>query len=289
MLTGNTTDYIHPNWLRLVPLPAAILDQLHHWTFWTVTAGNTRYANFEWYRSVFGQAAAASGPHRHSPNSVAPLYVSNAQHDAAHIQWLSILGPNANSVYTRHNAVSAAAFDSYFHFCGFHDANANQRTVVDIFTAVARTMQSYSLYFSGSVPLKAIATAGIGAGIPRGIPTTHADIRNWLYPNGYPAPRPSNSQRAIHAIPRLFSVRFHHADHELEEIAEQYAITTHINIDLGHAHNAPQHGYVAPVNTVHGTLWTMVNFRSTGVTSVHDSYGLTIASRYHHSTQLRPN
>jgi hypothetical protein len=291
-MLGHNNGHIESNWVRHIPFPAAILDQLHYWTFYTVPAATTRYANFEWYRNVFGQTQTLhpfTAMHRHSPNASASLYVTAAQQDNAHTRWLAILGPTNTSVYTRHTVNNISTSLNFFEFCGFTDGHANTRTITDIFLNIAFTMQTYASHFNASVPLSAISPTGLGAAIPRGIPISQVDIRNWLYPAAPPPVRTSSVMQPIHPIPRMFGVRFEHADPDLELVAEQYAITAHINIDFSHGNNPVQNGYVAIANLYSGSMWQMLHFRRTGIVTVHNSYGMTIASRYHQSTALRTN
>jgi hypothetical protein len=288
MLSHNG-GHVHDNWLRSVPFPAAILDQLVHFVVFQPTAPATRYSSFEWFRSVFGANNNASSRHRIAPNSAASMYVSNAQTETAHPFWQGLIGTTAAPIYTRQTVANVGLFDNFFQFCGFVDGRANPRMHTDIFNAVSRCMQTYCQYFNGSIALRAIAPTGLGAGIPRGVPQSNVSTRDWLFPQNFPQARLSNYGLAIHPLPAHLGVRFEHADHELEEVAEQYAITTHINVDLGHANNATQHGFPAIQNNYSGSAWTMLMFRRSGNVQIHNAYGHTIASRYHLSTAARAN
>jgi hypothetical protein len=288
-MLANQDGMINANWSRSVPFPAAILDQLVHFVVYTPTAPATRYSSFQWYRSIFGLASANSAPLRIGPQAAASMYVSQQQVDTAHPFWQGLIGTTAAPIYTRQTSANVELFDNFFQFCGFVDGNANPRMHTDIFNAVSRCMQTYCQYFNNSVAIRAISPTGLGATIPRGIPQGNATTRDWLYPAAYPQPRLSNYGLAIHPLPAHLGVRFEHADHELEEVAEQYAITTHINVHLGHTNNAPQNGFAAPTNNYTGDAWRMLMFRKSGFVQIHNAYGHTIAARYHLSTAARAN
>lgn len=249
-------------WQRVVPFPVFLLDMLKH--FATEQADKVTHTGYEWTRNIFGITSTPVDPNhvnvtwnRLGPNFVAPLYCSSSQFDAARAFWNVAL--NAGS-YTRYTRANALLINNFAQFLGFIDGAGLPRIMP--FTIISTTMSKYAMFFNGSLALKSISPINLGAIIPRGLPTGHANVRNWLYPAAAPGAQTSATFSAIHELPREYTVSFVHADRDLEEVAEQYAVTTFINVDLSQNNNA-QNGWnqLAHDNSYVGSAWSFTPHR----------------------------
>jgi hypothetical protein len=271
--------HIEQQWLRLIPFPAVMLDQLIHFA-----RDTNAYATFEWYRNIFSEGTTApttNAPrNRLGPQTVASLYCRDSQFTSARTFWSAALPAGQ---YSRYTAANAAGMLTFAQFLGFQDNAGTIRFTW--FTNIVATMQNYAQFFNGSKPLKSISATGLGACIPRGIPASSTSVRNWLYPAALPGVVRSNTMVPIHSFPNTLHIHFEHADHNLEEVAEQYALTCSINVDLSQ-NNAAQNGWNALLHPSQysGSAWTMLAHRSSPAQTVYHMYSQTVTSRYHQST-----
>lgn len=278
-------------WQRIVPFPCVILDQLI--AFSRIAGNNGDYTSFEWYRNIFGVTGSDNDPNhitvrwnRIGPNFVAPLYVNNSQHDSARAYWSAHLS-SAGS-YARYSRANAILITTFGQFTGFNDGNGHFK--LDWFNNVSGIMAKYAMYFNGSMALKDISPSGLGAIIPRGIPSANQAVRDWLYPAGAPAVQKSNTFTPINPLPVELRVAFQHSDHDLEEQAEQYALLTHVNVDWTQ-NNLTQNNWsqLAHANSYVGSAWQMLEHRQSAPVTIHPAYVQTVASRYHQSVALKTN
>jgi hypothetical protein len=282
------SPHINNMWLRLLPFPLFLLDALIH--FARVDDAQGSHTAFEWTRNIFSTTGTPTDPthtdvawNRLGPNFVAPLYATSSQHDNARTFWKTAL---ATPTYSRYTRASVLTLSNFAQFTGFADNNGTFR--LNWFTACTTIMQKYSFFFNGSIALKDISPTQLGAIIPRGIPTANAATRDWLYPARAPGTQTSNSFTAINALPHELRVAFQHADTDLEQVAEQYAVTTHVNVDWSQGNNT-QNGWtqIAQANTHVGSAWTFAAHRRSSPLTVHYAYTQSVTSRYHVSTALK--
>ncbi|ACA81390.1 coat protein [Beet cryptic virus 1] len=270
---------------RTCPVPAIMLDQLHYFATWTIPAEQILYTNFQWYRNIFSLGlGAGNANNRIGPQLCGSLYSPRAQVDSARAFWNAAL----SSGITRTNAAEAnGAFYTYAQLLGFISQNGTLQ--LDWFQQVAVVMQKYTQYFNGSTPLKSISTIGIGAVAVIGAPTPDPATRDWFYPAATGIePFLCSRFAPRREIPNTLGMIFSHADHELEEQAEQYAILTHTNIRWSPSVVA-QNAWTA-VNdgaSRNGDYWIMMNYRFSTRISLKTQFAQVIASRYHQQAANR--
>lgn len=246
-----TTATPHASYLRSVPIPAVLLDQLYYWSQYANTTASPVYTNFEWFRNVFGHPLSTNTNNKNiklSPTLSGSLYTTKSQNDASYDFWNAVL-----SGFTRFT-IATHTHTSYEQLLGF--ASPTMSLQIDWFQHVSIVMQKYCLHFNGSLPLKAISPVGIGATLVYAKPAANTATRNWLYPATLPGSFKSNKFDPAHPMPSALSLTFNHADHEAEEIAEQYAILTSTNI-MWSENNGTQNGFTAisRAATHDGTYW----------------------------------
>ncbi|UMZ54969.1 putative coat protein [Impatiens cryptic virus 1] len=272
------------NVARILPVPAILLDQLYAFSQFPVEANtNSSYTTFQWYRSIFARPVAAHGTLvRLGPQLCGSLFTTQSQHDAARSFWHSCLTNN----FTRVNATQAP-FVHHSQLLGFISQTGTQQ--IPWFQHVTTVMQKYAQYFNGSAPLKSVLPVGIGAVAIIGQPLPHPDTRNWLYPTAAMVePFGSNHFLPRREIPSNLRLMFGHADHNLEEQAEQYATLTCTNI-IWSAGNAEQndHARIHDENIRTGAYWTMEPYRLSPTVGLKSQYAQVIASRYHQQAANR--
>jgi len=274
---------LRPDYQVRIPSPVVLLDQLAHFAQWQIPANQTVYANFEWYRQIFRVASSANAGrlrnHLLSPPAVGSLYSTDTQVTAARAFWSSNL-----QTFARVNAAAGQpGLTNMAQFLGLtSQAGIAQYTW---FPQVVAVMQKYCHYFNGSRPLKLISPTGLGAIEILAVPSANGQTRNWLYPEHLPSPFLSSAFPPPHGLPLEMRLTFQHADHELEEIAEQYAIITAPNISWAR-NNAAQHNRAAlnDNNVRIGDFWNMMAHRQMYLANLLQQYGQLIASRYHQVT-----
>lgn len=284
-LWNATSFYPTDSFARIFPIPAILLDQLHYFASITVTEQETIFGHFEWYRNIFSLGQGTFNPRlRLGPQLCGSLYATESQVVNARTFWSAAL----RTGITRTNAAAnQPLFSSYPQLLGFVDQNDAMQ--LDWFQHTAIVMQKYCQYFNGSVPLKSISPTGIGAVAVHGYPNYSGAARTWMYPatNALSSFKSSRFS-ALREIPALLTVRFEHADHELEEQAEQYAIATHTNMcwskNLTTQNNWTQ---VAEANVHSGTYWSMTPHRAHASVRLKTQYAQLVASRYHQQAANR--
>lgn len=276
----------HPtdNTVRQVPIPAIILDQLYHFATLPIPANQaSSYTTFQWYRNVFSQGIGAQNiRHRLGPQLCGSLYTTQTQFDAARNFWSAALANN----FTRTNAANDE-FTNYAQLFGFESQAGIPQ--LNWFQHITIVMQKYSQYFNGSAPLKSVLPTGIGAVVVYGLPESNASTRNWLYPAAAGVePFTTGRFDPRREIPANLGIRFRHADHELEEQAEQYAILTHTNIRWS-ANIVTQNALTQiDVGATHtGDYWQMMSYRFSPRISLRTQFAQLIASRYHQQAANR--
>ncbi|AGY36139.1 coat protein [Red clover cryptic virus 1] len=265
------------SYARQIPIPAIILDQLHHFATRAIVAGVANYGTFEWYRSIFNRGVGATPANsRLGPQLCGSLFTTNAQFDAARAFWNSALA----SGITRTDAARPPLVN-YAQLLGFQAQDGSDQ--LNWFQFTSSVMQTYCQYFNGSVPLKSISLTGIGAVVTYGIPVNNVATRNWFYPTAAMIEPFATSRYAPRReIPNQLAVKFQHADHEVEEQAEQYAILTHTNIKWYESLITQNALTAVTGNLVHqGDYWRMMPFRYSSPISLKVQYAQIIASRYH--------
>ncbi|QED42857.1 ORF1 [Alloteropsis cryptic virus 1] len=273
----------HSSFARQLPIPAIILDQLAYFASRPNPAGITsQYQTFEWYRNVFSQGSTTYDSRcRMGPQLCASLFCTSAQFDAAKSFWNSVL-----TDFTRINgALENQPLTNYLQLLGFSSqANALQG---NWFQHVCIVMQKYCQYFNGSLPLKSISPVGIGAVLVRGTPNSTTLVRNWVYPDDRAIEVFTSTRYAARReIPENLSVKFHHADHNLEEQAEQYAVLTHTNIDWSVIQVQNDWQPIVRNRIYEGDYWTQPTFRDSMSVTLKLQFAQLVASRYHQQTAL---
>lgn len=269
---------INENFMRLIPIPLVLLDQLAYFARWVVPAGQSLYGNFEWFRNILSLGIGASSPtFRMGPNLCGSLYSTQTQVTDARNFWHARFAG-----FTRFNAAAGQAVPTeWTQLLGFTTQTGVSQ--LNWFQHVTIIMQKYCQFFNGSVPLKAISPTGIGAVSVFGRPVNNADVRNWLYPDVADlTPFLSSRVLPLRDISDNLSIIFEHADVDAEEVAEQYALTSHTNIQWN-ANIATQNGWtVIDRNTTHtGSYWQMMAHRYSSRISFKMQYAQVVASRYH--------
>jgi hypothetical protein len=265
-----------PDYFRSVPCPAVLLDQLQYFATWVIPQNQQIYTNFEWYRNIFSVPVAVTDLRRYrlAPNCSGSLYSTNAQVDAARAYW--------NPYFTGQPRTNVAnpPFHDWSQIFGF--SRQNDASNITWWQHVSSVMAKYCQYFNGSKTLKTLSPTGTGSVLVSAIPQTNQGTRDWLYPAAFPQGFLSSRFAPIHELPDGLRLMFNHSDHELEEVAEQYAILTATNV-VWFENNAAQHGFarVQRVNTHRGTYWVSPPHRRSGPINLKVQYAQVIASRYH--------
>nr|QRG29185.1 putative CP [Amaranthus cryptic virus 3] len=268
---------------RTTPFPVIMLDQLYHFSSRAIGANVVAYTDFQWYRNIFGiNLGAQDILHRINPQSCGSLFCSQAQFDSARAFW----NPALDGFTRISNAAAQPQLTSLLQFYGFQAQTGAYQT--SWFQHVVIVMQKYCQYFNGSVPLKSVLPTGIGAVVIVGRPRDGAAARNFIYPAANAVePFASSRFEPRRPIPTTMPITFGHADHEIEEQAEQYAILSHTNIawDLVTAQN--NQTAINADNIRSGSYWTMAPFRYSSPLSLKTQYAQIIASRYHQQAANR--
>jgi hypothetical protein len=281
----STTDWhIQNDWIRSIPLPALLLDQLAYFGTWTPPDGQTIYNNFEWFRNIFSvpSAAHATRFNRLGPHSTGSLFSTQSQTESARAFW-----NRAFQGFTRLNAADGQpALNSWVQLLGF--TGQTNTIQIDWFQQIAIVMQKYAHFFNGSKQLKTISPVGLGAVLVTAKPQGNTETRNWLYPATFPGPFLSSRFAPLREIPNAVRLDFAHSDHDVEEIAEQYAILCSTNVQWS-ANNAPQGTWrrINRQNTHEGDYWTMMTHRQALAINLKAQYAQLIAGRYHQSVATR--
>jgi hypothetical protein len=261
-----------------------LLDQLAYFALWQIPQGQTIYGNFEWFRNIFSVPA---GNHhtinnRIGPNASGSFFAVEAQVNAARGFWHA-----AMQGFARSNAAQGQnALTLWTQFFGFTSQAGNSQ--YEWFQHIAITMQKYSQFFNGSRTLKSVSLTGLGSVLVTALPMAQVGLQNWLYPQNIHASFLSSRFAPPHEIPTYGYFNFEHSDHDIEEVAEQYAILCSTNVKWGE-NNRHQHGWlpIQTVNTHHGEYWNMMPHRKAMLVSLKLQYAQVIASRYHQSVALR--
>lgn len=271
---------------RQIPLPLIMLDQLYYFATRVdpQAANASTYTTFQWYRNVFSQGLGTYDRlNRIGPQSCGSLFTTQAQYDSARTFWASAFGTG----FTRINAADGQpVLTTFFHLLGFQSQDSTWQ--VNWFQHVVIVMQKYCQYFNGSVALKSISPVGIGAVVIRGTPNSNASARNWVFPaNNSIEPFTSTRFAPLREIPAELGVIFHHADPEIEEQAEQYAILCHTNINWSNLNPQNQWAAIPAASCFDGEYWNMTCFRHSPVIRFKVQYAQLIASRYHQQAANR--
>jgi hypothetical protein len=261
-----------------------LLDQLAYFATWQIPANQTLYGNFEWFRNIFSVPA---GNHhninnRIGPNASGSFFTTQAQVNAARDFWNA-----AMQGFARFNAAQGQPeITLWTQFFGF----TSQAGVAQFewFQHIAIVMQKYSQFFNGSRALKSVSLTGLGSVLVSAVPMALPNTRDWLYPLNIPGSFLSSRFAPPHEIPTYALINYEHSDHDVEEVAEQYAILCSTNVKWGQL-NLPQHGW-APIvlaNTHHGDYWNMMVHRKATLINLKLQYAQVISSRYHQTVALR--
>lgn len=272
------------DYLRSLPIPAVLLDQLAYFSTWIVPPNQTVYGNFEWFRNIFSAPANAqpTARFRIGPHSCGSLHATQNQVNAAREFW----NPAFANFARINTAAGQPALVNWSQILGF--TNQTGHVQLEWFQHVTIVMQKYCQYFNGSRALKTISPTGLGSVLVRAVPNSAVATRNWLYPRNIPDAFLSSRFAPLHEIPTQLSLNFVHSDHEIEEVAEQYAILTSTNIQWSE-NNPAQHALaqIHAAATHVGDYWNMMTHRQATGINLKVQYAQLIASRYHQVTALR--
>lgn len=262
---------------RSMPQPVIMLDQLCAFANTAPAVGsNSTYSTFRWYSNVFNTQHAAVPPSTLlGPQMCGNLRTSAGQHDAARRFWNHIF----NASFTRVDANGEPLTD-YVQLLGF--VSQNRQFQIGWFQQVATTMQKYCQHFQGSVPLKAILPIGIGAVVTRGTPINETATANWLYPPAASlAPFLSSRPTPLRELPDSLRIEFSHSDHEIEELAEQYAMLTHTNMNWTEIPTQNDWVRLLFTDTYIGNYWTLIPLRRSPAVSFKNQILQIVATYYH--------
>jgi hypothetical protein len=274
----------HAAYARQIPIPAILLDQLYRFATLAFDAQlQTNYATFEWYSNIFNQDVNTHNARlRLGPQLCGSLFTTQAQCDSARAFW----NPAFANGFTRIDAANGPLM-AFPQLLGFISQDGALQS--NWFMHISLIMHKYAQYFNGSVPLKSISPVGIGASVIYGTPLEDTNVRDWLYPAAA-AIAPFRSTRFLprRELPATLAVRFAHADHEIEEQAEQYSILCHTNMKW-YVNNATQNNHTAiEGNYIHqGEYWNFTPFRYSPPVSLKTQFAQVIASRYHQQAANR--
>ncbi|KAG2308896.1 hypothetical protein Bca52824_028644 [Brassica carinata] len=256
-----------------VPIPAIILDQLHHFATYN---DDTDSFQFQWYSNVFSLSIQDYNKlNRIGPQLCGSLFATPQQTASARAFWRSVF-----SGATRVNAADETArFTSVLNLFGFKKSRTNwfQHTCI--------VMHNYSKYFNGSVPLSSILPTGLGAVAVRGVPSVDEATRSFLYPTDAEIePFTSSRFHPRRQIPSALSMTFQHCEYDgLDEKAERYATVAHTNLRWP-LENEGQNEWtrVNSCVTHRGDVWSFMCHRFLNpVVNLHFQLGQVIVSRYH--------
>ena len=274
----HTHQSVSYNFARQIPHPALLLDQLSAFADSQPPENSTStYDSFLWFDNIFNQPITeASVNHFLGPHSCCSYHVSQQQHNKAHHYWSIRLNDFIRTDFT----AGHPPFTNINQFFGFTTQYGHAQ--ISWFMQISLIMQVYCQYFTGSVPLRAILPTGIGAVAVRGQPRPSAVVRSWLYPRNRDIHSFSSAyESALRPIPETLAVTFRHSDHEIEEQAEQYAISTHTNINWSTVNNTRTNFPTILENQTHsGRYWSRMPHRIHDDVQVIDQYGPIITAYY---------
>jgi hypothetical protein len=268
-------------YLRHIPIPAVLLDQLFYFSQWNPPANQTLYGHFQWYRNIFSEPSSGNNNRLRrfmlSPPGAGSLYTTAAQTTAAYTFWNAAL-----QGFNRIDAGALPVLTDISQLLGLNDQNfAGQ---IHWFQHVSSVMQTYSKFFNGSRPIKSISPVGLGACEIVGTVGNSTVARDWIYPQNMPDPFLSSRFNPPHAIPSDMLTSFSHADHTIEEQAEQYQTLAQTNVFYSDV--VTQHGHVQLVanqNILYGDYWLMARHRHADNLNFVNHYMQVISHRYHNS------
>ena len=277
LLWNNEDFHPHASYARILPIPAIMLDQLYYFATWAVPANQSIYYHFEWYRNVFSAGQGTYSPlNRMGPQLCGSLSATETQVVAARDYWNPIFANRFTRITTTGNPLTLIT-----QLLGLVSQTGSLQ--YNWFPTVAATMQRYSEYFNGSVPLKAINPLGLGAVAVLGRPHVSPSLRTWLYPTlTNLAPFRSTRYTPLREIPPSLAVTFSHSDQTLEEQAEQFAITVHTNMVWSGEIQTVNNWTPIDESLIHvGDYWTEEPIRQVTGVSLSTQFLQVITSRYH--------
>lgn len=277
---NNADSSIRQDFARLVPFPALMLDQLVRFSRTVPQNGLLPYDTFLWYNEVFGLPFANLSRSYHlGPQLCGSLHSSRSQFSSAHRFWSNRLR-NFDLI-----DLTEDHFGGYLHFLGITSI-ADDTAQTSWFLQVSLAMQNYCRYFQGSTTLGSISTTGIGASAIYGTPTAARAVNYWYYPKrARIAPFSSAQIEALRPIPPTLQVTFRHADTQVEEQAEYYAILTHTNIDWSTLVNRSTSLNNVDITHIRsGRYWTALFHRTSNPVNIVDQFQQYISAVYHRRT-----
>jgi hypothetical protein len=155
------------------------------------------------------------------------------------------------------------------------------------FPGVAQIMQRYSQFFHNSVPLSAISPTGVAVGTIAGI---YAESTSFSEPFTYVDPvvgppavpgyfKPSG---VLHSTAALYA----HSDRHLEEVTEQLAMLTQVNITLTQGNTNPPFPFPLEAEVRTGPLWSLPYVRETNRIDIARGWPSNITTYYHSDTRM---
>lgn len=270
---------------RAVPIPALLLDQLIHFSTYQPPAGVDLYNHFEWYRNIFSQGATHhSAFNRIGPQLCGSLYTTKAQFDLARSFWNPVLRNSINRIQVGNDNPALFVLAQLL---GITSQTGGLQ--ISWFQHVSAIMQTYCHYFNASVPLRSIHLTGTGAVSLYGDPIPGAALRNWLYPHvAHIEPFTSLRFAPRREIPSSLGVAYHHADHDLEAMSEQYGLLAHTHIRWENR-IAPQNGWaaIAAASQRTGEYWNLQPHRHSRPIFITNQIAAVVSSRYHQPNAKR--
>lgn len=268
--------YTSLEYARLIPIPAIMLDQLIRFSTWEPAPEEHVYNNFLWYSDIFEQEVEEhSVLHHVAPQHCGSLFCVSPQVSDAQYYWRSALSNTPRA------SAHGVAFSNLHQLFGFSSQDHAPQT--SWFQHVSSTMQKYSKYFDHSRTIGSISSVGLGAVTLHGVPDTLPAVSDWLYPSiDQIAGISSGRQPPKREIPPKLAVTFSHTDHKLEELAEQYAVISHINVHWSQ-NNPAQHGWtqITDNNLYRGDYWAKPPYRQVSNVDLLTQIDQMITSRYH--------
>lgn len=273
----------------LLPSIPLIIDQIQWFqSSFTITNGNEAFIADNFYSNIFSTPAANNSFGSYamfSPNARFHVPVSTSQYRAFKSQTRAFKFPYR---LTASDANTEMSWPAFFRFTA---AGATSDTYT-WFSTMSATMQRYSQFIRGSVPLSAISLTGLGASIPiwTYTPSTNLSAAPTLQAQSEYKDPTGNTviQSPNHFVPdapSTLSCIGNHFDPELEELAEQYSAATQVNVSYKDVKKPDGTPLVRDDLIRNGEVWSLPMIRTSPIVDVVPTHGPLIMTHYHSDTR----
>jgi hypothetical protein len=268
----------------LLPNVSLIIDQIQWFlSTFNITPANEHFITDNFYSNIFGVPAAPNSFGKAAMTTPSARFltgVSTAQYRAFKSQASSFRFPPRLAQSTSNT------YMSWLEALRFKPDLAVPTLSYQWFSTMSATMQRYCQFVRNSVPMSAISLTGLGANTPVFTyqPSTGFDTDTELIAESSHTDPNNNTivQSAAHYSahrPTTLSSIGTHFDPELEELAEQFAASTQVNVSLSEMDSTV--GLPTNANIRSGIVWNLPTIRTSPIIDVLPTHGPLIMTHYH--------